>query len=991
MTHLSNEHASAGRRSPLVQWFREATGLESARFQFKLHGNNLHVLIEDDPCPDQNAVLASLILPLQRVKLNDLMPANQPQVYQLIVYGRKPGETRAVWAAPLDLHQLDRYLEELFEPEPAAKSTATTAVAALVAASPTVTNRMRAQQGDPEAVARHLSETLSELDVAVRVQVKAHYRPQKSTRVSAPPARLWITCGANYSPDPALIAEPIARKLRALNLEQFQDALVLFQVAGEDQPDWALRVDLTPQSVMLRELARWGDVEAIARLLNDALLTHNLKLSNATLRESTLHLTCTGIPPHTIKATDLQVACSLVAELLEPLIPQGIHAITLYGQEGELETPTWAEWVELPAAHQSSLALPPLTLARQGDWDAIEFLLKRLLNDNLEERLATGGIRLQLMLREDLLHVMCDAPVCPDQRQVGTAITRFLKELHLPDVSGVRVYGRRSGQKHPLWSFAEDFVQRQRLVPEAAPEFAATAAYVSDLIDRPGELALRVEEAIPPPSGWEAVQQRAQRLLVGTHLFITDDVITDDDASESVVLPGKTHQRAAGLALIWGAAGLMLVVQADWSMNRLRSLPPPQNPQTTAPSPPPGVPLDGLSGLTAQDRAIAATLPFTPPDPQLQTTTAAILAGESPYPTFNSRQLDEKLLLYSERLKESGPPDVLIIGSSRAMRGIDPVALQTTLEEMGYNDATVFNFGINGATAQVVDLILRGILKPDQLPKLVIWADGARAFNGGTVDVTYNGIAVSQGYRQLVEGTLARPDLQPQDATAGGRQNGGAGGIGASLASSYQKLDRWLSDRLGTISIAFEGRDRLKNQLQQTFTLLTPPPPADPQSVAAVTQSLSEEGRDPIDFNGFLPIALRFNPATYYQEFARVRGQYDGDYEDFRMAGSQTAALQALVQFTRAQGIPLVYVNLPLTDEYLDTYRREKETEYTQYLMQQSVGQSGFLFRDLGDLWPRQYDYFSDPSHLNRYGAYQLSRRLAQDPLIPWSEIRHQP
>ncbi len=985
MTHVSNEHAPAGRRSPLVQWFREATGLELARFQFKLHGNNLHVLIEDDPCPDQRSVLASLILPLRRVNLNHLMPANQPQVYQLIVYGRQPGETRAVWAAPLDLHQLDRYLEELFEPEPAAKSTAATAIAAPVAAAPTVTNRVLAQQGDPEAIARHLSETLSELDVAVRVQVKAHRRPQKSTRASAPPARLWITCGANYSPDPALIAEPIARKLRALNLEQFQDALVLFQVAGEDQPDWALRVDLTPQSVMLRELVRWGDVEAISRLLNDVLLSHNLKVSNATLRESTLHLTCTGILPHTVDAADLQVARSVVAELLEPLTPQGIHAIALYGQEGELEAPAWAEWIELPVAHQAKLAPPPLTLAKQGDWDAIEFLLKRLLNNNLEKRLATGGIRLQLMLREDLLHVMCDAPVCPDQQQVGTAIARFLQELNLPDVSGVRVYGRRSGQKQPLWSFGEDFVQRQRLVPEAAPEFAATAAYVSDLIDRPGELALQVEEVAPLLSSWEALQQRLQRLFVGTHLFITDDT-----ALESVALPGKARQRAAGLTLIWGAAGLMLAVQADWSMNRLQ-LSAPQNPQATAPSPPPGVPLDRLSGLTAQDRAIAATLPFTPPDPQLQTTTAAILAGESPYPTFNSRQLDEKLLLYSERLKESGPPDVLIVGSSRAMRGIDPVALQTALEEIGYKDVTVFNFGINGATVQVVDLILRGILKPDQLPKLVIWADGARAFNGGTVDVTYNGIAVSQGYRQLVEGTLARPDLQPQVATAGGGQNGGAGGIGASLASSYQALDRWLSDRLGMVSTAFEGRDRLKNQLQQTFALLTPPPPPDTQSVSAVTQSLSEEGRDPIDFNGFLPIALRFNPATYYQEFARVRGQYDGDYEDFRMMGSQTAALQALVQFTRAQGIPLVYVNLPLTDEYLDTYRREKETEYTQYLMQQSVGQSGFLFRDLGDLWPRQYDYFSDPSHVNRYGAYQLSRRLAQDPLIPWSEIRRQP
>ena len=47
----------------------------------------------------------------------------------------------------------------------------------------------------------------------------------------------------------------------------------------------------------------------------------------------------------------------------------------------------------------------------------------------------------------------------------------------------------------------------------------------------------------------------------------------------------------------------------------------------------------------------------------------------------------------------------------------------------------------------------------------------------------------------------------------------------------------------------------------------------------------------------------------------------------------------------------------------------------------------GLLFRDLGQLWPKRHDYFSDPSHLNRFGAYQLSNRLAQDPIIPWFEL----
>jgi hypothetical protein len=92
----------------------------------------------------------------------------------------------------------------------------------------------------------------------------------------------------------------------------------------------------------------------------------------------------------------------------------------------------------------------------------------------------------------------------------------------------------------------------------------------------------------------------------------------------------------------------------------------------------------------------------------------------------------------------------MIVGSSRALRGVDPVALRKELAAMGYEDISIFNFGINGATAQVVDLVIRQVLEPDQLPRLIIWADGARAFNSGRVDVTFNAIVASPGYRDLL-------------------------------------------------------------------------------------------------------------------------------------------------------------------------------------------------------------------------------------------------
>ncbi|PZO47717.1 MAG: hypothetical protein DCF15_18665 [Phormidesmis priestleyi] len=102
--------------------------------------------------------------------------------------------------------------------------------------------------------------------------------------------------------------------------------------------------------------------------------------------------------------------------------------------------------------------------------------------------------------------------------------------------------------------------------------------------------------------------------------------------------------------------------------------------------------------------------------------------------------------------------------------------------------------------------------------------------------------------------------------------------------------------------------------------------------------------------------------------------------------GKQTSALDRLVQFTAQKQIPLVFINTPLTDEYLDGYRTRSEAEFLRYMVTQAERTPIMLFRNLGQLWPQNYDYFSDPSHLNRYGAYQVSQRLAQDPLIPWPQ-----
>ncbi|MGF1498206.1 MAG: DUF1574 domain-containing protein [Elainellaceae cyanobacterium] len=1061
MAYSAKQSLPEYHESRLALWIEQALSHADCPVRWRLRGNILHLLYEGDRAPLQEAILPSVLTALQETNPNTLVFPGYPPIYQVWCYGRALGQQRPGWTAPIHLHRL--YQTSLPSPSPRSagpessprefSATAPNANSSYpspdgeeAATAPGVieADRQLAKKGDPEAIARYLSHTLSQFGVAVSVQIKliSHIRVSRryAALVSPPMARrLWVTCRASYSPAPGLIAEPVARQLRGLSLDDMEDAAVIMQVSGERAPDWLLRIDLTPAERVLREWAEWGDVEAIHYLLNQALGPFDRQIKEATLKETTLHLTCGQRSPSLEKADAAEPpppwsadqARAVLAPLLDAIAPQGIQSAVLYSEGTDPQSPEWLEWFDLPASHDPGRAILPYELASQGNWEALTFLLSRLLNLDLGQKLATGGVRVQLLPKGEILHIMCDALICPEPAVVNPKISYLLHQLKLSGIVGARIYGRRAGQKAPRWSHGIDFVERQRLVPEPPPDFAATDAYVADLVTPADGPILRPDLTLTEMwTDWRRLRQggwqRLRRSLLRSQLFVP----TAD--TPELALPQARPQRSdVRTAVVWGAVGLLALVQLDLGlgqvMRQARSeagdrpspgqLAPPPAPVQVSPASPPALEETSPVVLTDQDRIFGDSSfvefetanPENPENPEVsaiaaaETTAAAEMVLESPYPSFNSEQLDLKLALYHQRLAESGPPDVLVLGSSRAMRGIDPVVLERSLADLGYADVEVFNFGINGATAQVVELILRRILQPDQLPDLIVWADGARAFNGGRVDLTYNGIATSEGYGLLADGQLDVPtpsaaasddSLQPDQQFSRG--------LGASLAESYQKLDTWMSDRLAQISAVHAVRDRLKAWVQQWLTALLPPPSAstagnagdgaeDPGAIIEGAIPLDTSGdRMPgmIDMDGFLPLEVSFDPATYYQRYARVPGNYDRDYANFQMAGTQFNALLALLDLGQQHGVPVVFVNMPLTSEYLDPFRLGHEEEFRQYLLDLSMQRENFIFRDLGQAWVDQPNYhhrFSDPSHLNRVGAVEVSKQLAQDPLIPWS------
>jgi hypothetical protein len=983
------------RQQFLVQWVSHVISINTCGVKVRLLGNDLYILCESVECPQRWQTLSELLQALKKGDLDSLTNDEQPPIYQVLFYGRKKGEHRPQWCHRVYLNQLDKHLEQVEESLLAQKEITTSAGGSLI-----ISNESLARQGDTNAMARYLSEHLSHLGIAVQVKIQPY--PSKNN-FSIILHRLWIFCQSSYKPDTSLLAETLSQNLRNLKLSDYEDAIIIFQVRGETEPDWRLRVDLTPPKEMLREWARWGDVQAIARILTEELLACKIVVQMS-LKESTLQIFCTPAfdTLENAPAPDQEITLQAIIPLLESIAPQGILSAAIYGYKIADKKPTWINSVSLPASEHPALVKSVLDLARAGDQPAIIFLLERLLNPDLDWRLKTGGIRVRLVHQNDLLYIICDAPICPKPHQVCRKVTQFIRQLQISGITGVSIYGRRAGDKEPVWHHRIDLGEHSRLLSEATPEFASTSECVSyQITDETSEPILfpnlRNEQLQSffkqITKKWVAnTTKKIRQLLLNSQLFTTFNQETEQNYDD----------KGIGAGMIWLALGLILALQSDLILSYVLALSIKSSPQPTnniisplslksQPS------LRGDNNQTVKPKSTFNASGFMNghdtnlPIPSFEkpaNVTDPILISQSQMPSFNARQLDEQLALYKRHLaNKKRPPDVLIVGSSRALRGIDPIALSKALLAQGHGNIDIFNFGINGATAQVVDCLIRQILQPGELPKLILWADGSRAFNNGREDITFNAIAVSKGYKQILQKprTIVKADAVSKN------KEGSLKKINSKPETKnvniYQVADDWLNQSLSRLSASYKNREQIKTLLQKKLENL-PFSYQNHQIKSTVNlTSYSEMANSPQGFNfdGFLPVSIRFNPSTYYQKHPKVSGDYDNDYKSFQLTGKQDQAFRSVLEFTKNNHISLVFINMPLTSDYLDPVRTKYEQQFQEYLLN-FTSHPDFIYRDLSQLWPATRNYFSDPSHVNRYGAYEVSKKLALDPIISWTK-----
>lgn len=615
---------------------------------------------------------------------------------------------------------------------------------------------------------------------------------------------------------------------------------------------------------------------------------------------------------------DREVTCA--TKILEAIAPstqdlahsvlcaEGIHRIKLHGN-------AWALGLDLPIAPSALVAA-----------EIIAALLTSFRKDpQLAPKLAQT--KLKLLLQNNCLNLLCETRTAILQAEMVLPMLNTLRNVSASEYfQSVTVSSRVIGEQKPSWSFEIDLLAIGLQNPNQEELFAAENVQEQSI-----EFISEDEEE--PNSGQKLAGYTGAKILkIGQVIF-------------GLKWLGQTAPKMLSLPAC--IASLAIGVGATIAIDRnLSNYDQPDQPPKFAIA-------DSKINLLANQQDNS-------PENRLT---------NKPALNFNIALFNEKLALLDWQItNKQRSPEVLIVGSSRALRGIEPKTLEKTLNNKGYTNISVFNLGIDGATAKVVNLQITQILARPQLPRMIIWADGLRAFNSNRSDLTYDEITASVGYKQLQEslknnGVNPNPTTSPTEISTKSPNP---------IAQSFDLLFATFSKRQEVRTSLVKKFDRNTHMLSNSEALL------------AATMPSTVTTLDP---KGFVAFDVIFDPNTYFQKFPQVPGDYDLDYRNFETNGSQFEAFANVVDFCRRNNIELLVVNMPLHTTYLDQMRSRYEATFNGR-MQELALREGFTYLDLSQAILNQADLFSDPSHLNKKGAIAISQLLVQNPKIRWQTLK---
>lgn len=273
--------------------------------------------------------------------------------------------------------------------------------------------------------------------------------------------------------------------------------------------------------------------------------------------------------------------------------------------------------------------------------------------------------------------------------------------------------------------------------------------------------------------------------------------------------------------------------------------------------------------------------------------------------------------------------EVLFAGSSMMAGGIDPVAFTEASGKSSYNAAFA------GPSMRTITPWVLDVVEPLLQPDVVVVGLQSRELsdNGPKNQVMYEKFIKSPGYKQT-KGTVA-----------------------SRLEGGLEELSYFL---------------RYRRALREPSQLFA--------TDEASQQALAEaDVRQVIGARG-----MRLEEPTHYKKPAKlIRGLYEKTLVDFAVGGPEYEALEDLATGLEEEGVELVLLNMPVTEDYWGAHADPVGDRAAYHeLMEEFVAETGVTLIDAEDGFPSS-EPFRDPVHLDIEGRQAMAVALAES----WDQI----
>jgi hypothetical protein len=243
----------------------------------------------------------------------------------------------------------------------------------------------------------------------------------------------------------AFVRQRIIR-LRAALIEQVK---LYVRQTGEEIPAWSQELELAAQPLPVvisqpspLELAKQGNVEAIAALMNRSLQPKGITVVKAAFKDS-----CLQILLESAQVPNQQALVALIRKQVKGLNSASIKQVKLYGRKTGEEIPAWSQELELAGQLLPVVKPPPslLELAKQGNVEALTALMNRSLQPK-------GIAVVKAIFKDSYLQILLESAQVPNQQALVAFVDQGLTRLEAASIKQVKLYGRQIGEEFPAWS-----------------------------------------------------------------------------------------------------------------------------------------------------------------------------------------------------------------------------------------------------------------------------------------------------------------------------------------------------------------------------------------------------------------------------------------------------------------------------------------------------------------------------------------------------------